>query len=72
MIAFLGFTDLVDIAVAIALGASVQPLTKITPNVNSVVMTKGGLFMSSLKKELSVTVIFHQHSFCFCKFFKYE
>jgi hypothetical protein len=43
MIALLGEIDLVDTQVAIALGASVQPFTKITPIINTTVINKAGL-----------------------------
>ena len=42
-IAALGDMDLVDTQVAIALGASVQPFTRITPNVNATVIASTGL-----------------------------
>ena len=47
--------------VAIALGASVQPLTKITPNVNSTVMHKIGLdetpARNALKEKYTIPLL---------------
>jgi hypothetical protein len=43
IIAFLGEIALVDTQVAIALGASVHPLTKITPSINTTVINNAGL-----------------------------
>ena len=43
MIALRGFMARVPMAVAMALGASVQPLTNMTPMVNMVVMMRAGL-----------------------------
>ena len=46
IIAFLGFILLVDTHVAIAFGASVHPLTKITLSINIVITHKSGFFNS--------------------------
>jgi hypothetical protein len=44
IIAVFGGMDLVETQVATALGASVQPLTKITPRVRSVIRIRIGFF----------------------------
>jgi len=49
MIDILGLNERVEMQVAIALGASVQPLTNTTPNVKTVVIIKAGLDMSCCK-----------------------
>jgi len=46
IIAAFELMDLVEIDVAIALGASVHPLTNITPNVNITVIASAGLRMN--------------------------
>lgn len=57
IIAFFGEIDLVDTQVAIALGASVQPLTNITPRINTTVISNVG-FDSCLRNSEKVIVIF--------------
>jgi hypothetical protein len=57
IIAILTSIDLVDTQVAIALGASVQPFTKITPKVNRVVTQKAGLLAKRERKSPSAIVI---------------
>jgi hypothetical protein len=56
MIALVGDIDLVDIQVAIALGASVQPLTNITPRSRTTVINNAG-FDSCLRNSDKVIVI---------------
>ncbi len=57
-IAFLGSIDRVDTQVAMAFGASVHPLTKITPRVKTTMMSKAGLPAMLLIKSEKVIVIF--------------
>ncbi len=47
----------VDIQVAIAFGASVQPLTKTTPKVRRTVIKSAGLEIKPCKNSVNVTVI---------------
>ena len=59
MIDFLGDKHLVDTHVAIAFGASVQPFTKITPEINDVIINRLGLANSSLiKLENAIDISF--------------
>jgi hypothetical protein len=58
IIALPGLMDRVETQVAIAFGASVQPLTKITPKVNSVTTSKGGFPIKFSKIAAIVIVIF--------------
>jgi len=44
--ALLGLMDRVETQVAIALGASVQPFTRITPKTNKTVINKGGFVVN--------------------------
>jgi hypothetical protein len=48
IIDFLGPIDLVEITVAIAFGASVQPFTNITPITNKDVIKRGTFFVQRL------------------------
>jgi hypothetical protein len=57
IIASCGCRALVDTHVAIALGASVHPFTKITPKVNITVIVRVGFIISWCKKSLNSTVI---------------
>lgn len=50
-IAFSGLIDLVEIQVAIAVGASVQPLTVITPDKSNIAITVIGSLVNSTKKS---------------------
>lgn len=52
-----GAMERVEIQVAIAFGASVQPLTRITPSVRSTVINKAGLDVILDKKSFNVIVI---------------
>ena len=52
----------VEIQVAIALGASVHPFTRITPNVSNTITSKAGFVTRLPKNSVSVTVIIHQLS----------
>lgn len=54
--AFFGVIDLVDTQVAIALGASVHPLTNITPSIKAEVMNKAG-FVSCRRNSAKEIVI---------------
>lgn len=47
----------VETQVAIALGASVHPLTMMTPNVNTVVMINAGYMLNSEMKSNNVISI---------------
>ena len=58
IIALLTLMHRVVTQVAMALGASVQPLTKITPNVKSVVINSAGLLPICCKKEINDVSIF--------------
>ena len=54
-----GFMHRVVMQVAMALGASVQPLTKMTPNVRSTVINSTGLALMASRKyenDTSITV----------------
>ena len=51
MIAARGLIERVEMQVAIALGASVQPLTRITPNVSATVTISAGLDVSRDRKS---------------------
>ena len=63
--AFLGEMDLVDTQVAMAFGASVQPLTITTPSVSSTVMASVGLEISCERKSASEIVIVSPFPVCF-------
>lgn len=52
-----GAMERVEIQVAIAFGASVQPFTRITPSVRSTVISKAGLDVILDKKSFNVIVI---------------
>ena len=55
-----GFMHRVVMRVAMALGASVQPLTKMTPNVRSTVISSTGLaLMASRKYENDTSIKFY-------------
>jgi len=56
IMAFFGVIDLVDTQVAIALGASVHPLTNITPSIKAEVMNKAG-FVSCRRNSAKEIVI---------------
>jgi len=56
-IADLADIERVETHVAIALGASVQPFTKITPSVSNVVINNMGLVVICVKKSENVTAI---------------
>ena len=58
MIAALGVMALVDTQVAMALGASVQPLTRITDSVRITVTKRTGFEKSCCIKSVRVMVIF--------------
>ena len=55
---FLGESDLVETQVAIAFGASVQPFTSITPNINEVIINNFGFAIISFKNSAKVMVIY--------------
>ena len=55
--AWRGLMERVETQVAMALGASVQPLTRMTPRVSRTVMSRGGLVTSCCKKAERETVI---------------
>jgi hypothetical protein len=55
--------DLVDTQVAIALGASVQPFTKITPRTSVTVTNRVGLDTRLIKNSLKDIVITYPHLF---------
>ena len=57
IIAALGVNERVDTQVAIAFGASVQPLTRITLNVRIDVIKSEGLFIRLPINSVKVTVI---------------
>jgi hypothetical protein len=50
-IAFFAVIERVETHVAMAFGASVQPLTNITPNVRTAVINRGGLDMICERKS---------------------
>ena len=56
-IAARGLMERVEMQVAIALGASVHPLTRITPNVSATVTISAGLDVNLVKKSEKVIVI---------------
>jgi hypothetical protein len=56
-IAFLGLIALVETQVAMALGASVQPFTKITPKVSTTIVKNAGLDINCCKKLSKVKLI---------------
>jgi len=58
-----GFIDLVDTQVAMALGASVQPFTKITPRTSVAVINRVGLDTRLSKNSLKDIVITYPHLF---------
>ena len=60
-IAARGEIDLVEIAVAIAFGASVHPLTKITPNVNIIVKKNAGFSIIYFRKSTKPISMLHFH-----------
>ena len=61
-----GFNARVAMAVAIALGASVQPLTNITPSVSIIVMNRAGLPNSwETNHERLRSTLFHIFVFIF-------
>jgi len=57
IMALLGAMDLVETQVAIALGASVQPFTRITPRIRAEVMNKAG-FDNCCRNSAKEIVIF--------------
>jgi hypothetical protein len=62
MMAGRGLMERVEIHVAIAFGASVQPLTITTPRVRRTVIIKAGFVKNLDKKSVNVIVIVHQLS----------
>lgn len=56
-IAARGPMDRVEMQVAIAFGASVQPLTRITPNVSATVTISAGLDVNRVRKSENVIVM---------------
>ena len=57
IIAALGLMERVEIHVAMAFGASVQPLTMMVPKVRTTVITSGGLFSKFNMNSFKLTVI---------------
>lgn len=70
-IAAFGPMALVETQVAMAFGASVQPLTRITPVVNNTVIASAGLEMNCARKLVNVIVIQILPSFIFEAIFAY-
>jgi hypothetical protein len=65
MMAGRGLMERVEIHVAIAFGASVQPFTITTPSVSRTVIISAGFVKNLLRKSVNVIVIIHQLSFKF-------